>query len=88
VRFACVTGVPHPARGENIAAFIVAADETCTGDELRAFCQTRLASYKVPRHLFFCRENELPVLGSGKIDRRRLRALAVQRTAADEPGAT
>ena len=83
VRLACVTAVPHPTRGENIAAFIVAADESCTAEELREFCQERLASYKIPRHVFFCHESDLPVLGSGKVDRQQIRALAAQHAARD-----
>ncbi len=79
VKVACVTAVPHPTRGENVAAFVVRHDETCTAAELITFCRDRLASYKVPRHIFFCTEDELPVLGSGKVDKQALRALAAQR---------
>ena len=81
VRIACVTAVPHPSRGENVAAFVVPTDASCTEAELREFCATRLAAYKVPRHVLFCNEPDLPTLGSGKIDKQRLRALARQRVA-------
>ena len=83
VKLACVTGVSHPTRGENVAAFVVRRD-ACTADDLQAFCRQRLASYKVPRHLFFCSEVELPVLGSGKVDKRALRQLAAARVLASE----
>ena len=48
---------------------------------LQAHCREALASYKVPRHVFFVAEEELPTLGSGKVDRqaaarRRRRELA------------
>ena len=79
VKVAYVTGVAHPTRGENVAAVVVRRDDGCTEADLVAFCRDRLASYKVPRHLFFCREAELPVLGSGKVDKRALRALAAER---------
>lgn len=77
VRVAHVVGVPHPVRGENVAAFVVGIEPNAT-DALLAFCRERLASYKVPRHLFVCTEDQLPVLGSGKIDKRALRARAAQ----------
>jgi fatty-acyl-CoA synthase len=83
VKVACATGVPHPTRGENVAVFVVRRDDTCSAADLVAFCRERLASYKVPRHVFFCSAAELPVLGSGKVNKQALRALAAAR-AADE----
>ncbi|MBI3389546.1 MAG: AMP-binding protein [Deltaproteobacteria bacterium] len=83
VRLACVTAVPHPARGENVAAFVVVRSTALGAEALLDFCRARLATYKVPRHLFFCSEADLPVLGSGKIDRQRLRALAAKRALAE-----
>ena len=82
VRMAYVTAVPHATRGENVAAFVVRRDDACTEAGLLAFCQERLASYKVPRHVFFCEQDELPVLGSGKVNKQALRVLAAQRVAA------
>jgi len=81
VLMAHVIAVPHPTRGENVAAFVVRRDEACTEAGLLAFCQERLATYKVPRYVFFCREDELPVLGSGKVNKQALRLLAAQRAA-------
>ena len=79
VRLACVTAVSHATRGEDVAAFIVPREEGCNQEDLLQFCRDRLASYKVPRHLFFCAEGDLPVLGSGKIAKQPLRVLAEQR---------
>lgn len=76
VQVAHVVPVPHPTRGENVAAFVVRRDPRCTAAELQAHCATALASYKVPQHVFFVVEAELPILGSGKVDRQRLRAAA------------
>ena len=72
VKAALVVPVPHPTRGENVAAFIVPQNPRCDAETLLAHCQANLATYKVPRFLFFTAEDELPTLGSGKIDRRRL----------------
>ncbi|MFN8642191.1 MAG: class I adenylate-forming enzyme family protein [Candidatus Binatia bacterium] len=76
VTVAHVVPVPHPSRGENIAAFVVRRDPHLAAADLQAHCRAALASYKVPRHLFFVTEEELPTLGSGKVDRRRLGAVA------------
>jgi fatty-acyl-CoA synthase len=78
VKLVHVVPVPHPSRGENIAAFVVRHHPDCTVADLRAHCDATLASYKVPRHFFFLAEEELPTLGSGKVDRQRLRAVAAE----------
>jgi fatty-acyl-CoA synthase len=70
---AYVVGVAHPARGENIAAFIVRRSDSLSQTVVLEFCRTQMATYKVPRHVFFITETELPVLGSGKVDKRALR---------------
>ena len=78
VKVAHVVPVPHPSRGENIAAFVVRQHPECTAADVQAHCQAALAAYKVPRHVFFLAEEELPILGSGKVDRQRLRAVAAE----------
>jgi acyl-CoA synthetase (AMP-forming)/AMP-acid ligase II len=87
---AYAVGVPDAARGENVAAFVVpkaAVDEAA----LLAHCRERLASYKVPRHLWLRQEGELPQKGSGKADKPALRAeaarLAATATGGDAPPA-
>jgi fatty-acyl-CoA synthase len=75
VAAAHVVGVPDPLRGENIAAFVVSRSAV-TADDLTTHCRERLASYKVPRHLWFRDEPDLPLKGSGKVDKPRLRAEA------------
>lgn len=78
VKVAHVVPVPHPTRGENVAAFVVRRAPACSAADLLAHCRAALASYKVPRHVFFVGEHELPILGSGKVDRQRLRAIAAE----------
>jgi len=82
-----VVGVPHPTRGENVAAFVV-AKSAVAADELLAHCRAQLSSYKVPRHLWLRREDELPEKASGKVDKSALRAEATRlvRAAGDPPG--
>jgi fatty-acyl-CoA synthase len=74
---AYAVGVPDPQRGEIVAVFVVSSqpvDETT----LLAHCRARLASYKVPRHVWLRGESELPQKGSGKVDKAALRAEAVR----------
>lgn len=71
VDFAVVVGVPHDRLGEVPYAYVKPrAGSVLTGDTLRAFCSSHLASYKVPGHV--CIVDELPRLSTGKIDRKQL----------------
>ena len=63
--------------GENVAAFVV-AKSAVAAEELLAHCRARLSSYKVPRHLWLRREDELPEKPSGKVDKAALRAEAAR----------
>jgi acyl-CoA synthetase (AMP-forming)/AMP-acid ligase II len=47
--------------------------ETLSEPDLRSFLEARLARFKVPERMIFCDE-PLPRLGTGKFDRRALKA--------------
>ncbi|HVO24602.1 MAG TPA: AMP-binding protein [Candidatus Margulisiibacteriota bacterium] len=80
VKSAYVVGVPHPTRGENVAAFVVRHPEAVVSEAaLRDFCKASLASYKVPRHVFTISESEVPRTGSGKVEKAALRRAAAAR---------
>jgi fatty-acyl-CoA synthase len=82
VKAAHVVGVPDTARGENVAAFVVLHDGAAAdADALRGFCRERLASYKVPRHVFVIGEGDVPRTGTGKIEKPALRRMAQARLA-------
>ena len=51
-------------------------------DALRERLRTELSAYKVPRHVFFYRDGELPFTDSGKIDKRKLAPLLEERVRA------
>ncbi len=76
VAAAHVVGVPDAMRGEHVGAFVVPKGAVAI-DDLIAHCRARLATYKVPRHLWLRRQDELPQKGSGKVDKLRLRAEAI-----------
>ena len=66
-----VVGVPDPHSGEVGKMFAVRKEPDLTAADLRSFLATRLASYKVPKHIEF--RDELPKTNVGKILRRALR---------------
>jgi len=71
VRDAYVVGVGDPVKGERVVAFVDAAD-ALTEAEVKAFVKERAASFKVPHHVFFRSEEQLPRLASGKVAKYRL----------------
>jgi acyl-CoA synthetase (AMP-forming)/AMP-acid ligase II len=80
VRSVFVVGVPHPDRGQNVAAaLILKAGSELDAETLTARLKKELSSYKVPRHVFFYCDGELPFTDSGKIDKRKLEAILVER---------
>jgi fatty-acyl-CoA synthase len=70
---AAVIGVPHPKWGETLRAVVVPADPACppTYEELAAFCQQRLASYKKPTSLVVV--EAMPRNATGKVVKPVLR---------------
>jgi acyl-CoA synthetase (AMP-forming)/AMP-acid ligase II/acyl carrier protein len=64
-------GIPDPVRDEQLGAVLVLRPGPTPGDEeLRAYLGQRLAPVKVPR--VFLRRTDIPVAGSGKIQRGSL----------------
>ncbi len=82
VRDACVVPVPSDHWGEAICAVILhdpgVAPEV---DGLRQHCTERLSRFKRPDCYLML--TELPLLPSGKIDRRAVQALAIERSGHD-----
>lgn len=64
VQSAQVFGVPDPRLGEEVCAWIVLrAGHDATAAEIMAFCDGRIAHYKVPRHIRFVPEFPMTVTG-------------------------
>ena len=65
----CVTfAIPHDKLGEEVgAAVVLRADASVTDHALREFAATRLAAFKVPRHVVFV--DEIPKGATGKMQR-------------------
>ena len=76
---ACTIGLPHEYRGETVKAFIVVKEgQDLTEDEVVAYCKENLAAYKVPKIFEFI--DELPKSAVGKILRRKLKDMEMEKT--------
>lgn len=72
VAMAAVVGVPHPYTGESVKAVVVRGrGAELTADEMIAYARQHLARYKCPESVTFT--DELPLLPTGKVSRRRVR---------------
>lgn len=81
VRDAHVVGVPHPALGEEVFAWIrLRPGATLAEDEVRAWCVDRIAHFKIPRYVRLI--EDVPTTASGKVRKVELRAWAAREVAA------
>ena len=71
-----VVGVPDIRFGEELAAFVIAREGASLETEaVRAFCQGKIAHYKVPRYVLCV--DEFPMTVTGKIQKFKLRDAAI-----------
>lgn len=78
VRHCLVVGAPHPERGEEVCAVIVPAVERIDLVALAAYVRASLSVFKVPTRWIVVDESVLPMLSTGKPDRRALRAAVAE----------
>jgi fatty-acyl-CoA synthase len=72
-----VIGVPDEKYGEEVMAWIkVRSGSTLDLDSVRAFCQGRIAHYKVPRYVHFT--DEFPMTVTGKIQKFKMRETSIE----------
>lgn len=77
VTHCAAVGVADPRKVEAVRIYVVCrADLTVCGEELRDWLKPRLAHFKLPREIVFV--DDLPRLGSGKLDRVALAGWAGQ----------
>jgi long-chain acyl-CoA synthetase len=69
---AVVVGIPDKLRGEIVGAIVKLKRKfTATEQEIRSFCQTRLADYKIPKKVIFTRsllKNTAAKIGKKKLE--------------------
>ena len=71
-----IVGVPDERLNEVPAAFVVSdIEQTVTLKEIKSYCQDVIASYKIPRYLFYL--DSLPMTPTGKVQKHKLRQKAL-----------
>jgi fatty-acyl-CoA synthase len=79
---AAVVGFPDARLGEVAVAFVtLQPGRSLTTAEVADACHGRIAGYKIPRHVLIL--DELPMTGSGKVQKVKLRQDACRRLASD-----
>jgi fatty-acyl-CoA synthase len=74
---AAVYGVPDSRYGEAVMVSVILRDgASLSEDELRAYCEGRIAHYKVPRYVSFV--DEFPMTVTGKVQKYKLRDAAIE----------
>ena len=78
IKAAAVVGVPDARLSEVAVAFLqTMPGQRLTEREVAEHCRGRIASYKIPRHVFLV--EEFPMTGSGKVQKSKLREEARRR---------
>jgi len=76
VQSAICVGEANKVSGEFVKAFVILQEGAqTTAKELRDYCKSRLAHYKVPRKIAFV--TEYPISHTGKVLRRKLREVKI-----------
>jgi len=72
-----VIGVPDAKYGEELMAWVkLRPGVTLTGDEIRAYCKGKIATYKIPRYYKFV--DSFPMTVTGKVQKFKMREVAIQ----------
>jgi len=72
-----ITGLPDERLGEAVLAWIkLKAGETATPEEIKEFCQGKIAHFKIPEYIRFV--EAFPTTLSGKIQKYKIRESEVQ----------
>ena len=79
-----IVGIPDPIMGEAVMAFVIPkAGESLTAEEIAAFARGRIANFKVPKYVEIV--DSFPLTGSGKVQKFKQRAYAVEKLDLKEP---
>ena len=72
-----VVGLPDDRLGESICAWVLLKNGTnLTADDLRAWCQGKIAHFKIPKHIRFV--ESYPLTASGKVQKFRIREMEIE----------
>jgi fatty-acyl-CoA synthase len=71
-----VIGVPDAKYGEELMAWVkLRPGASLTGEEIRAYCKGKIATYKIPRYYKFV--DSFPMTVSGKVQKFKMRETAI-----------
>jgi len=72
-----VYGIPDQKYGEEVAAAVrLKPGDTAAPEEIREYCEGRIAKFKIPRHIRFL--DSFPMTASGKVQKFKLREMHIQ----------
>ena len=72
-----IVGVPDLKLGEAVLAWIrLRAGETATEDEIRGFCNGKIAHFKIPQYIRFV--DTFPMTVTGKVQKYKIREIEIQ----------
>ncbi len=78
-----VVGVPDPKYGEELCAWVRRKEgHEVDGEELRAWCRGKIASFKIPRYWRFV--DEFPMTVTGKVQKFKMRETSVAELGLEE----
>jgi fatty-acyl-CoA synthase len=73
-----VVGLPDARLGESVCAWVrLRTGESLTQEELKDWCRSRIAHFKIPEHLRFV--ETFPMTVTGKIQKYRIRETEIER---------
>jgi fatty-acyl-CoA synthase len=77
IKDAQVVAIASQRYGEDVGVFIIPHDGAeIAAEDVKDYCKDKIARYKIPRYIFFV--NEYPLTGSGKIQKFKLREMALE----------
>lgn len=78
-----VVGAPDQKFGEIVVAFVQKRKGSLvTEDQIKDYCKGKISYYKIPAHVLFT--DQYPMTASGKIQKYKLRDLAIEQTITKE----
>lgn len=80
---AYVVGLPDARLGESVLAWIrLRAGASATEEEIREFCQGKIAHFKIPQYFRFV--EKFPLTVTGKVQKFRIRQQEIQERGLEE----